>query len=86
MANVRYSRRMALVLVMASLAAGLLVGFVFGHGNGVLRSKEGRTAARYRDAIALCRDLIKTPDALDLRDRAQKIIAAHEAANPAKEN
>lgn len=76
---------MALVLVMVGIIAGLLVGLMFGFGAGRIRSKEGLTAARYADAIALCRDLIKTPDALDLRPRASKIIAAHEAANPAKE-
>lgn len=77
---------MIAVLVFAAIAVGLLVGLLFGVGIGTGRTRDALKLARYRDAIALADDLIKTPDALDLRERAQKILAAHRAANPTKES
>jgi hypothetical protein len=77
---------MIAVLVFTAIAVGILVGLAFGLGIGTARTREALKLARYRDAIALADDLVKTPDALDLRDRAQKILAAHRAANPTKES
>lgn len=77
---------MVAVLVFAAIAVGLTVGLIFGVGVGSNRTQAALKLARYTDAIALANDLIKTPDALDLRERAQKLIAAHRAANPDKES
>lgn len=77
---------MIAVLVFAAIAVGLIVGLIVGLAIGMNRTRDALKLARYRDAIALADDLVKTPDALDLRDRAQKILAAHRAANPAKES
>lgn len=70
------------VLVFAVLAVGLVTGLAAGVRIASTRTREALKLARYHDAIALADDLIKTPDALDLRGRAQKILAAHRAANP----
>ena len=76
---------MVLIFVLAAIVAGLLVGAMFGYGLSQERSEKALKLARYREAIALADDLIKTPDALDLRARAQKLLADHRKANPAKE-
>jgi hypothetical protein len=80
MANPRYSQGMVIVLFGAGITAGVMVGLVFGYGLSQVRSQEAKNVRRYRDAIALLRTLIITPDAVDLRPQAQSIIAAHEAA------
>lgn len=76
---------MVAILVFAVALVGILVGLLFGFSIGSHRTREALKLARYRDAIALADDLIKTPDALDLRDRAQKIMAAHRAADHTEE-
>ena len=63
------------------VAAGTLLGFAIGSS----RTRDALKVARYRDAVALAADLVDTPDALDLRDRAQRILAAHRAAHPEQE-
>lgn len=73
---------MIAVLILATMAVGIVVGLIFGLGIGTNRTREALKLARYRDAIALADDIIKTPDALDLRERAQKIMDAHRAAGP----
>lgn len=77
---------MIAVLVFAAILIGLLVGLLFGFSIAMTRTKEALKLARYRDAIALADDLVKTPDALDLRERAQKLLAAHRAAATNKES
>ena len=77
---------MIVVLVFAAIAVGMAVGLIFGFGIGTTRTADALKRARYLDAIALADDLVKTPDARDLRDRAQKILAAHRKANPDKES
>jgi hypothetical protein len=77
---------MIAVLVFAGIAVGVLTGLFFGMAIGTRRTREALKLARYSDAIALADDLIKTPDALDLRERVTKILAAHRAANPSKES
>jgi hypothetical protein len=77
---------MVAVLVLAAAVVAGVVGLIFGFGIGTNRTAAALKLARYQDAIALADDLIKTPDALDLRERAQKILAAHRAANPSKES
>lgn len=74
------------VLIFAGIAVGVVVGLIFGFGLGANRTRDALKLARYSDAIALADDLVKTPDALDLRERAQKILAAHRAAQPAQES
>ena len=76
---------MIAVLVFAATTLGMVVGLLFGFCVGVTRTQGALKLARYRDAIALADDLVKTPDALDLRPRAQKLLAAHRKSNP-KEN
>lgn len=76
---------MIAALIMVVAAAGLAAGLLAGFSIGTTRTTEALKRARYEDAIALAGDLVKTPDALDLRDRAQKILAAHRAANPGKD-
>lgn len=76
---------MVAVIVFAGIAVGVITGLAFGFRVGTRRTAAALRLARYRDAIALADDLVKTPDALDLRDRAQKILAAHRAANPETE-
>lgn len=72
---------MIAILIFATMAVGIVVGLIFGLSVGMTRTREALKLARYRDAIALVDDIIKTPDALDLRERAQKIMAAHRAAD-----
>lgn len=77
---------MIVVLVLAATATGAAVGLLIGFGIASNRTAEALKLARYRDAIALADDVVKTPDALDLRSRAQAILAAHRAANKTKES
>lgn len=77
---------MVFVLVSAAVLIGVAAGLLFGFSIGTTRTTEALRLARYRDAIALADDLIKTPDSLDLRPRAEKLLAAHRAANPDKES
>jgi hypothetical protein len=72
---------MIAVLVLVVAATAGLVGLLVGYVTALTRTKDALKLARYRDAIALADDLIKTPDALDLRERAQKLLAAHRAAH-----
>lgn len=73
---------MVAVLIFAGITVGVVVGLLFGFTIGTTRTENALKLARYNDAIALADDLIETPDALDLRPRAVKILAAHRAANP----
>lgn len=77
---------MIAVLIFAAIGVGVAVGAITGLGVGTSRTSAALKLARYHDAIALADDLIKTPDARDLRPRAQKILAAHRAAFNNKEN
>jgi uncharacterized iron-regulated protein len=72
---------MIMLMFFATAAAGLVVGAYLGRDVAGRRTAAALKLARYQDAIALAYDLVKTPDALDLRPRAQQIIAAHEAAH-----
>lgn len=71
---------MIAVLILLVFMFGLTLGAWYGVAFAMKRTKDGLKKARYLDAIALCDDLVKTPDALDLRPRAQTILAAHRAA------
>lgn len=66
------------LLLVFVLAVGLTAGWMAGRRF----SAEGRRRALYLDAIALADDLVKTPDALDLRSRARRILIAHRKAFP----
>ena len=77
---------MVAVLIFAAVAAGALVGLILGFEIGTKRTAAALKLARYRDSIDLVDDLVKTPDALDLRVRAQEILAAHRADNSGKES
>ncbi len=70
------------IAMTVATAAGVLMGFAIGS----YRTTGALKLARYLEAIALADDLVKTPDALDLRDRAQKLLAAHRAAKPERGN
>ncbi len=72
-------------LVTLTFAIGAAVGAWMGVDAGTKRTDDALKLARYHDAIALADDLVKTPDALDLRPRAQKLLDAHRAANPHRE-
>lgn len=75
---------MALVIILLAVflfGLGLSIGTGLGLHVGTERTDRALKLARYNDAIALADDLVKTPDALDLRPRAQGILAAHHAAN-----
>lgn len=72
---------MIAITVLGAMAVALVVGLLVGFAVAAKRTSDALKLARYNDAIALASDLVKTPDALDLRDRAQKILAAHRAAN-----
>lgn len=73
------------LLVVLTFAIGLAVGTWMGLDEGTKRTDRALKRARYEEAIALADDLVKTPDALDLRPRAQKLLDAHRAANPNRE-
>jgi hypothetical protein len=73
---------MIAALALFTFLFGVLFGALLGHNAAAKRTKDALKLARYNDAIALADDLVKTPDALDLRPRAQKILAAHRAATP----
>lgn len=72
---------MVVAIIFGGMFVALIVGLFIGFGIAANRTWGALKLARYNDAIALADDLVKTPDALDLRDRAQKILAAHRAAN-----
>lgn len=72
---------MITLLVLLVFTAGLAAGAWLGLDTGTRRTGAALKLARYQDAIALADDLVKTPDALDLRPRAQKLLDAHHAAN-----
>lgn len=76
---------MIAVLVFAAIALGMVVGTLFGFGVGVTRTQGALKLARYREAIGIAEALVNTPDARDLRPRAQTLLAAHRRANPKKE-
>lgn len=71
---------MIVALILAGAALALPVGVILGQRHARARAAEVLRAARYLDAIALASDLLVTPDSLDLRPRAEKIVAAHRAA------
>jgi hypothetical protein len=71
---------MILITTLAVFAVGVLGGAAIMKINLTHLTPTALQRANHRDAIALARDLVKTPDALDLRPRAQRIIAAYEAA------
>lgn len=73
---------MIIALVLAAVFIGVAAGAAAGLHVGTRRTRDALRLTRYRDAIALADDLVKTPDALDLRPRAQQILSAHRAANP----
>lgn len=77
---------MIAIVVFAAIMTGLTVGLLCGFGVGMTRTREALKLARYREAIALADDLVKTPDALDLRARAQKLLADHRHASKDKES
>jgi hypothetical protein len=68
------------LLTFLIFLVGLTAGAWLGLDIGLRRTQDALQLARYRDAIALCDDLLKTPDALDLRPRASKILDADRAA------
>lgn len=72
---------MIVLLVLLVFAVGLAAGAWTGLDAGTKRTAAALKRARYTDAIALADDLVKTPDALDLRPRAQALLDAHRAAN-----
>lgn len=76
---------MILLLAVATFAFGVLVGAATIRHYLTHLSPVARDDRRYRDAIALTRDLLLTPDAVTLRPRAQKIIDRHEAATNRKD-
>lgn len=76
---------MIVLLGFLLFVVGLAVGIAMGVDVGMKRTDDALKLARYHDAIALADDLVKTPDALDLRPRAQRLLNAHRAANPHRE-
>jgi hypothetical protein len=80
-----YRQGVIAVLVFGVAALGLTVGVLIGFAIGRSRTREALRLARYREAVALLADLVNTPDSLDLRDRAQRVLAAHRADHPDQE-
>lgn len=77
---------MILILAVATFAFGFLVGAATLRHYLTDLSQTARDDRRYRDAVALARDLTLTPDALDLRDRARRIVEQHDAATTTSAN
>lgn len=71
---------MILLLALTLLAVGAAAGGAFVRYHLTHLSQTARDDRRYRDAIALLRNLIDNPDALTLRPDAQKLVDDHEAA------
>lgn len=71
---------MILLLALATFAVGAVAGGAFVRHYLTNLSQVARDDRRYRDAIALLRNLIDNPDALTLRPDAQKLVDDHEAA------
>jgi hypothetical protein len=72
---------MIAVLVLAVALVAGCVGLVLGVAVVGVRTEDALKLARYREAIALADDLVKTPDALDLRPRAQALLEKHRKSN-----
>lgn len=66
---------MVAAIIFGGMVVALVVGLLIGFSVAAKRTSDALKLARYNDAIALADDLVKTPD------RAQKILAAHRAAN-----
>lgn len=71
---------MIALLVAGVFLLGLTVGSYVAVAVWSRRAADALKWRRYNDAIALCEDLVKTPDALDLRPRARKILDDHQAS------
>lgn len=73
-----------IVLMFAfTLAVGGLIGVVLAKTFLTIdaaRTPTAREVRNHRDAIAVCRTLAMTPDALDLRPDAEKVVADYDAA------
>jgi hypothetical protein len=76
---------MIALLVVGVCLLGFTLGSMITLAVWARRAKDALKLRRYHDAIALCDDLVKTPDAVDLRPRALKILAAHRAATGLRE-
>ncbi len=65
---------MLLLIIVCSLLLGALFGAVAAKYAITDLSPTAQERAEHAQAVALARDLLMTPDALTLRDRAQKIV------------
>lgn len=77
---------MAIILALVLCTAlGGVVGIVIGIGIAHHGATDVMRSDNYLDAVALADDLLKNPDALTLRDRAQKIVDKHRESTPRKD-
>lgn len=72
---------MIVLLFAATLAFGVLLGVTLARSYLTVAAPAARQHRNHLDAVALLRTLQLTPDALDLRDRAQQIVTAFDADN-----
>lgn len=67
-----------LMVAIAAFASAALGAYLMSHYLETA-TPAAKMRTNHRDAVALARDLIKTPDALELRDRANQIVSRYEA-------
>lgn len=68
-------------MLLLAVAVGVAVGLAVGHVYGTRLSVGARRYRNYVDLAALADDILKTPDATDLRDRAHTARTAFETLN-----
>lgn len=68
---------MIAVLAVALVVIGAVAGLIGGYKFGTRVTAEAHKLIRYAEAIGILRDLVNTPDAINLRPRAEKVLNAH---------
>lgn len=67
------------LIIVISVLIGAVGGAALARRHITVHSPAARERAEHAQAVALARDLLMTPDALSLRDRARHIVDRAEA-------
>jgi hypothetical protein len=62
------------LIIVVSLLVGAVIGAALARRYITVLSPSAQERAEHAQAVSLARDLLMTPDALILRDRAQKVV------------
>lgn len=76
---------MIFIIIVTALLAGAVGGALLNQRYNAVGSPGAQERAEAAQAVALARDLLMTPDALDLRARAQQIVDRADARSQRKD-